>query len=212
MNIKGHVGLNNFKFISKDDTESIKYWISQGFVIEENCDIFRFVGDIHNNHVMTKKPKIFTKNDAQQIIGKKIEGVNDSFGTYGMGGLGFLGFKFYECGVAYWLIIGIGSCDLNITLDGRVFSCNKREQCQKLTTWYYGFAHHPEKSRDAFFSYLCTMLITDISYTGKNFSMKLKDAFANYHHIKASTDYEQQVYIIADGTDLIDLPEYLIED
>ena len=34
------------------------------------------------------------------------------------------------------------------------------------------------------------------------------DACENYHHIKASTDYEQQVYLIVDGTDLIDLPEY----
>lgn len=212
MNIAGNTGLNNFKFVSKDNAEIIQYWISQGFVIEKNCDICRFVGDIGANHVMMKRPKIFTINDVQQIIGKKIEGVNDSFGTYGMGGLGFLGFKFYECGVAYWLIIGIDSCDIYMMMDGRVFSCNEREQCQELNPWYYGFAHHPKKSRDAFFSYLCTMLITDISYTGKNFSMKLKDTCKNYHHMKVATDYEQQVYLIVDGTDLIDLPEYLIED
>ena len=34
------------------------------------------------------------------------------------------------------------------------------------------------------------------------------DACENYHHIKAATDYEQQVYLILDGTDLIALPEY----
>ena len=204
-------GLNNFKLVPKNDTKGIKELVSQGFVIEENFAAYRFVGDIRINHVMTKAPKIFTKNDAQQIIGKKIEEVNDSLGTYGMGGLGFLGFKFYECNVAYWLVIGVTSCDLNITMDKRVFSCNEREQCKKLNPWYYGFAHHPEKSRDIFFSYLCTMTVASVAYMGKSFTMELKDTSDNYHHIEVSTDYKQQVYLIIDGSDLIDLPEYLTE-
>lgn len=212
MSITGHAGLYNFKLVPKNDTEGIKEWISNGFFIEENCDVYRFGGDIRANYVMSKEPKIFTKNDAQQIIGKKIEGVSDSFGTYGMGGLGFLGFKFYECGVAYWLIIGVSACDLNITMDGRVFSCNDREQCRKINPWYYGFAHHPEKSMDTFFSYLCTMIIADVSYNGKDFSMELKDKCGNSHYIKAPTEYEKTVYVIRDGTNLMEAPECLEEN
>lgn len=211
MSITSYAGMHNFKLVPKNDIKGIKEWIARGFFIEDNCNIYRFLGDISTNYVMTKEAQLFTEADAKNILGKKIEGVNDSFGTYGMGGLGFLGFKFYECGATYWLIIGLDSCDIYITMDGRAFSCSEREKCRKINPWYFGFAHHPEKSRDMFFSYLCTMIIADASYTGKNFSMELKDAYDKHHRIEVSTDYENQVYLIMDGTDLMSSSESLNE-
>jgi len=193
----------NFISVSKIDKESIEEWTKHGFVIEEDCSMYCFSCDIYANYVMTKPATHFTELDAKSIVGKELKDVNECFGTYGMGGCGYMGFKHHKSDGDYWIVVGVVGGETKLKMDGRVFSCHDRKKVKEKNPWYYGFAHHPENSKMPFFNKLCMMTIEDVSYVDTNFFMNLKDSEDNTHFIEISTEHQNMIYHIKDKTDLM---------
>lgn len=80
-----------------------------GFALAENKDKFMWEEDISEAIILEKKLEIL--NDFSMLKNKEIKEVDNCIGSYGMGGLGYFGFKYEDLDNLKWIVI---DCDEKI--------------------------------------------------------------------------------------------------
>ena len=194
--------LINFAVVSRNDEIKIRMWTDRGFEVTTDIEPYIFECDTESNYIFIKKPDLLMGIDKVKICGKKVENIRTGFGSYGMGGCGYLGFKIKDGCNFLWIVICQRNCENHIQLDGRPFTCSK-EKVKDQNPWYFGFAKHPENSRKPFYNELCKYEISDYSYASDVFKFEVKDNSGFPHFIEVKLQNPEMICVIYDESDLM---------
>lgn len=200
--VPDEIDVVNFVILPKDEQSALPKWLERGFVPVADSGPYCFECDIELSYVLTRQPLTLATFCPEQLIGQRIAEVHNLFGTYGMGGCGFMGFKFRVGDCFIWLVIGLWNGEAHLTLDGRVFTCAK-ENVNVANPWYFGFAKHPENSRDPFYRMLCTLTISAILLADGTLRIQTSDPAGGQHELTAALAQAERVYVIPDQTNLM---------
>lgn len=107
-------------------TDEINIWKERGFKVIKKYPIFHYIPN-RNEKIMLGKPKMIHEFGINNLIGCEIIDFSSSGGTYGMGGPGFVEFKFISKNQEkLWLTFAMWGAGEYILLDNKVLECHPK--------------------------------------------------------------------------------------
>lgn len=107
-------------------TENINIWRDRGFDIIKKYPVFHYVPNRYEK-IMLGKPKKIDEFGINNLIDCEIIDFSNSGGTYGMGGPGFIEFKFIGRNhEKLWLAFAMWNAGEYILLDNKVLECHPK--------------------------------------------------------------------------------------
>lgn len=166
----------NFIIINRKD---IKLWKDRGFEPIRKYPIFHYRPKL-SEVVMLSKPLDINQFGVDSLKGSKIVDICLLFGTYGMGGAGFVGFKLQNYFGVRWLVYCIWSSGESILVDNRIIECHsmfndKYNPYINMNDW--------EKSFKDFKNYINNWQIKDIYLDNTTLKIILLDDNSKEHTI-----------------------------
>ena len=188
LNLNMGIVKENFIIIKRKNKE---IWKDRGFYAKRSYPIFR--NKLKSSEtIMLGKPLNISQFGLINLKKSKIIDISINFGTYGMGGPGFVGFKIEGYFGCRWLVYCIWSAGEHLLLNDRVFSCNIAF-ARKYDPWIDPIS--PEESFEEMRNDLIGMSIYYIELGEKNIYITLIDENYNVCSIKSykeSDDFPEQ--------------------
>lgn len=160
-------------------------WRARGFRRAYGYPVFHRPA---NRIVMLGRPQTLSEFGADRLIGCKITGF-DLFGTYGMGGAGFFGFKFHAEGADRCLVFCAWDAGSHLLLDGRVMGAHPQYEAK-----YQPWIRHGRwmESVSDVREMLCGMEITAVTLSGDACAIALADSqTGGVHRLETFAESEQ---------------------
>ncbi len=169
--------------ISKSEDE--KLWNSRGFEKIRKYPIFNYFPN-KNEIIMLGKPLTIKEFKVENFNGCQIIDFSTYIGTYGMGGSGFVGFKFNYNGEMRWLVYCIWLAGEHIILDDRILTCHP-----KFDDKYKPYIdYNNPNSLDSLKNIIKDLAIKNIDISDNEFNMILTDSKFNIHTISTKKESE----------------------
>lgn len=166
----------NFIVIQKED---IQVWKDRGFEPIRRYPLFGYRLKFSET-VMLSRPLDISQFGVDSLKRSKVTDVCTLFGTYGMGGPGFVGFKLESYFGVRWLVYCIWAADESILVDDRIMSCHSK----------YNSKYNPyidmddwKDSLDAFKSLIDGWQIKDVHLSDTDLKIVLSDVTSKEHTI-----------------------------
>lgn len=178
----------NFIVINRKD---ISLWKSRGFEPIRRYPIFLHKPKL-SEKIMLGKPLNINQFGVDSLKNSKISDICTFFGTYGMGGAGFVGFKLESYFGTRWLVYCIWSSGEHILLDNKILQCHP-----SFANWYKPWIdfNSQEKSLEDLKSFLKGLTIQDIQLSKEDLTIHLVDDKNTTHTIhtqKFSSKFPEQ--------------------
>ena len=191
---------NNFVIVDNFDKAGYEQWTKKGFLRPEDTGVYCFHFDPCSQIVLEKSTIEIV--DFKGLLGVEIHEVCTRFGTYGMGGLGFIGFKILSKEKSQWVVINDGS-DRYRFVDGRMVEAENREREKEQNAWFHApGAGHVNKKMMNFYNQFIGMTIEEINKTEEQVEIHFIGK-GNQEHIFISQKDNSRIFLIEDGTDII---------
>ncbi|MGN1411074.1 MAG: hypothetical protein ACI4WH_01010 [Oscillospiraceae bacterium] len=167
----------NFIIIDKKD---MPIWKERGFEPIRKYPIFGYRRKF-SEITMLSKPLDINQFGVDSLKNSKIIDICPYFGTYGMGGPGFFGFKLESYFGIRWLVYCIWNSGESILIDDRIIECHP-----KYNHIYNPYIQNSEKSVNDLKDLLYDWRIKDISLTDTHLKILLLDKTLKEHTIYTS--------------------------
>lgn len=151
------------------DNKDMKLWQSRGFEKIKKYPLFLYE-PCQDESIMLGRPFYIEEFGIENFKNSKILEVSTCCGSYGMGGPGFFGIKFYGSYGIRWLIYCIWNAGEHILLNGRVIECHPLF-IQKYNPW---LGHN--KDMDRLNKILSGLIISGIKLTDTEIVINLKNS------------------------------------
>lgn len=179
--------------ISKCEDE--KLWNARGFEKIRKYPIFHYFPN-KKEVIMLGRPLTVSEFGIENLIDCKIIDFCDCIGTYGMGGSGFVGFKFNHNGEMRWLVYCIWLAGEHIILDNRILTCHS-----KFADKYNPYIDYENpETLDNLKNIIKDMTIKNIDISDNEFTMTLTDSNSDIHTMH--TEKESELFPEQAGTGL----------